>query len=293
MRYRNLLFESRDVNRCHPGSLLAEYLAYARTLRTSGPAGWLDEVRDLELTRIADFLPRAGRVLDFGAGAGRQALRLQQLGFVVDAVDIEGSPHFANRVFPVRLYDGRTLPFPDAHFDAVLSSNVLEHVRELPLALTELARVLKPDGVGLHVMPSASWRLWTTLAEFIAAPRMAFRAVSSRPAGIMADARWRWAAAVAWGCRPFLFRPHGEEGSALTELGTFTRRAWLRRLGASQFQVARVMPLRLWYTGEVVLGPRLSMSRRTQLAVWLGSATILYVTRVPPRPAGAGGSAGA
>jgi SAM-dependent methyltransferase len=265
---------------------MSDYLDFARGLRISAPVGWLDDVRDLELTRIAEFLPPGGRVLDFGAGTGQQALRLQQLGFEVEAVDLESSPHLEKRVFAVRTYDGRTLPFPDAHFDAVLSSNVLEHVRELPLALSELARVIKPGGVGLHVMPSASWRLWTTLAEFITAPRTAFRAVRSRPVGKWAGmARWRWAVGLAWGVRPFLFRPHGEKGCALTELWTFSRRAWLRRLAANNCDVARVVPLRLWYTGEVLLGPRISMSRRTRLTAWLGSSAILYVIRAAPRSA--------
>jgi len=41
--------------------------------------------------------------------------------------------------------DGR-LPFADASFDAVLSTNVFEHVMDLDLAFREIRRVLRPGG---------------------------------------------------------------------------------------------------------------------------------------------------
>jgi SAM-dependent methyltransferase len=43
-------------------------------------------------------------------------------------------------------YDGRRLPFPDASFDTVICSQVLEHVFEPDAFVRELARVLRPGG---------------------------------------------------------------------------------------------------------------------------------------------------
>jgi len=250
---------------------------------------WLGEVRSLELARLREHLPSSGRVLDFGAGSGQQALRLQELGLEVHAVDLESSQYLKQRVFDVRNYDGQALPFPDAHFDMVMSSNVLEHVSNLPATLRELARVLKPGGTMLHVLPSSSWRLWSTLAEFVAAPRAALLGAIRGPYGEWVGmARWRWTLAqLVAAIGPLRFRPHGAHGCALTELWTFSRRAWLRRFAANDCSVLCVAPLKLWYTGEVLLGPRLPVAQRTRLAAWLGSATVLYVTRPRSRRADA------
>jgi predicted SAM-dependent methyltransferase len=45
------------------------------------------------------------------------------------------------------------LPFPDAHFDVILSSHVLEHIQDDLAAMAELARVLKPGGWALILVP--------------------------------------------------------------------------------------------------------------------------------------------
>ena len=42
--------------------------------------------------------------------------------------------------------DATALPFPDATFDAATSVQVYEYVADLPSALAELHRVLRPGG---------------------------------------------------------------------------------------------------------------------------------------------------
>lgn len=55
---------------------------------------------------------------------------------------------------PPEVYgDGHHLPFKDASFDAVLCTQVLEHAARPAELLRELARVLKPGGLGLISVP--------------------------------------------------------------------------------------------------------------------------------------------
>jgi len=49
--------------------------------------------------------------------------------------------------------DIKTLPFEDGRFDVVLSSHVLEHVRNDRSAIRELGRVLRPDGWAVIMVP--------------------------------------------------------------------------------------------------------------------------------------------
>jgi SAM-dependent methyltransferase len=49
--------------------------------------------------------------------------------------------------------DITAIPRPDACFDAILCSHVLEHVPDDHRAMRELARILKPDGWALFMVP--------------------------------------------------------------------------------------------------------------------------------------------
>jgi len=56
--------------------------------------------------------------------------------------------------------DARSLPFRSATFDSTFCVAVLQHVRDVPMALAELARVTRPGGRVLAVEPDNENRYW-------------------------------------------------------------------------------------------------------------------------------------
>lgn len=72
---------------------------------------------------------RHRRLLDVGGGTGVIAQAVADLLPVeaVQSVDLVDR-YCAGLSIPVQTFDGRTLPFPDAHFDAAMLNNVVHHV---------------------------------------------------------------------------------------------------------------------------------------------------------------------
>lgn len=109
-------------------------------------------------------LPPHARVLDYGCADAPYRHFFPATAEFVPA-DIPGNPRAEVEIAP----DG-TLPVEDASFDAVLSTQVLEHVRDPALYLTECFRVLRPGGqlvlsthgiFPYHPDPVDLWR-WTS-----------------------------------------------------------------------------------------------------------------------------------
>lgn len=102
---------------------------------------------------LGEFLPGlTGEVLD--VGCGRQPYRHLTRATRYVGVDIDTPDTRALGLVDV-YYDGRTLPFADASFDALLCSQVLEHVFAPAEFLGELQRVLRPGGQLLLATPLA------------------------------------------------------------------------------------------------------------------------------------------
>jgi len=92
-----------------------------------------------------------GRVLD--AGAGRGAYRDLLLKSAENYVGMDVGRNLATDV----VGDAQRLPFSSDSFDTIFCSQVLEHVPEPWLALTEFERVLKPGGKLILSVPHISW----------------------------------------------------------------------------------------------------------------------------------------
>jgi SAM-dependent methyltransferase len=109
-------------------------------------------------------------VLDAGSGFGRHAFALARLGANVVALDYASDEVASTRatfaamaeageIAQERLAgglqgDATRLPFADASFDSVITSEVLEHIQADTAAITEFARVLKPGGTFAATVPT-------------------------------------------------------------------------------------------------------------------------------------------
>jgi ubiquinone/menaquinone biosynthesis C-methylase UbiE len=111
------------------------------------PGGYHDLVDDLELEFLRRFAE--GRdVLEVGCGTGLLLARMS--GFARTARGVDLSPGMLERALArgldVREGSATRLPFPDESFDVACSFKVLPHVREIRVALAEMARVVRPRG---------------------------------------------------------------------------------------------------------------------------------------------------
>jgi SAM-dependent methyltransferase len=98
-----------------------------------------------------------GRTLDIGAGLGEH-LRYEDLSHEYHAVELrEDMATAIRRDFPsvvtVVADCQQRLPYDDATFDRAVAIHVLEHLPNLPAALGEIRRLLRPGGVLSVVIP--------------------------------------------------------------------------------------------------------------------------------------------
>ncbi len=119
---------------------------------------------DLERLRL-----RPGeRILDAGCGEGRHCFGALERGARVVGLDLD-RPSLAAGARPLRtrarelgslgeMIQGNAfqLPFPDASFDKVICSEVMEHVHDFRGAARELARVTRPGGWLAVTIPTAT-----------------------------------------------------------------------------------------------------------------------------------------
>lgn len=132
-----------------------------------------DEFLDEAGARLLGFssaVPPA-RILDLGAGRG--AVTIPAVASGLDVVAIDGSPRMIDllkRDCPgadSKVMRAEHLQLPDESFDVVTAGYLLDLVADLPQVVSEIRRVLRPDGVLAFSEPgrvAARWRWLHDLA---------------------------------------------------------------------------------------------------------------------------------
>jgi ubiquinone/menaquinone biosynthesis C-methylase UbiE len=116
---------------------------------STNPQGWMNwlfEKLDLK---------EAYQVLELGCGpGGLWQDRIKTLPANLRLVMTDASPGMVSEAgarlqderISFQVVDAQSIPFPDRTFDAVIASHMLYHVPNIPHALSEIRRVLKPSG---------------------------------------------------------------------------------------------------------------------------------------------------
>lgn len=94
-----------------------------------------------------DHVVPGSRILEVGAGPTNRCSEFFASLGPVTGVDVSDEVLGNRALSSAAVYDGLTLPFDDAVFDACISNYVLEHVEHPARHFQEVARVLKPGGV--------------------------------------------------------------------------------------------------------------------------------------------------
>jgi ubiquinone/menaquinone biosynthesis C-methylase UbiE len=151
---------------------------------------------------------RFGRVLDVGCGTGYLGLGLATVGQVEDLHLVDISPGMLTRartnadslgVAATFVQATATeLPYPDHSVDAIVTRGVLHHLHDVPAALAEWRRVVRPGGPVLALSEPTRWAdtVGGLTARGALSPTPSAgpcpRTVPTRPSSTASGTSWRW-----------------------------------------------------------------------------------------------------
>lgn len=142
---------------------------YERMYRFEDSYWWFVARRHLIATLLGDYSGdnRSMSLLNIGCGTGAMLDELEHFGTVIGADFAEEAlgfcktrGHNLGNKYRLCRADARHLPFAGSSFDTVTAMDIIEHIDKDNLAMTEIARVLKPGGRLFATVP-AFMSLWS------------------------------------------------------------------------------------------------------------------------------------
>lgn len=215
---------------------------------------WHHFLRLRDLRQILSEVPLEGvtRVLELGAGDGVQTDALRHQFLEVISIDISPSSELDG----VIVADASNLPFIDGYFDLVFSSNVLEHVEQIDDSIVEMKRVLGPNGIMIHSMPTTIWKIVQIVFRPLATLKKTMYTIVFRQPNMVERARplpaaGSTAAGIKSTERSILSKMlgqvipsiHGVSSNHLQELLHFRTSWWMRKFRKHELDCFHLSPL--------------------------------------------------
>jgi len=254
---------------------------------------WSHSVRHFEIInslKLSKIDLGNKKVLEIGSGNGYQLNILKKISKEAKGIDIQNSL-YANKITDIIEYDGKAIPFEDSSFDVIFSSNVLEHIKQFESFQDEIKRVLKKDGFCIHILPSHSWRIWTSILHY---PSIFFlilnittkkflnifkkqRLSVTSPNEVYTSRKINMLNALLL----LLYSPrHGERGNFISEIVYFHPNSWKKRFEKNGWIIESFFPTGLFYWSRDIFKLSISLEARNCLHKYLGSACYTYITRL-------------
>ncbi|MBU4246006.1 MAG: class I SAM-dependent methyltransferase [Nanoarchaeota archaeon] len=110
------------------------------------------------LLQFLSKMPKSSKILNLGCGDGRFTRLIKDCGFrdIVDA-DISSSLLKSDTCRKRVLGDAENISFKKEMFDAIIMTDVIEHIENRNRAINELQRVLKKNGELFITYPNSLW----------------------------------------------------------------------------------------------------------------------------------------
>lgn len=223
------------------------------------PAEWKNYIhnhRKREIELIKEFLngQHFESGLEIGAGDGYQSNFL--ISFVDDLYCTELDEERligSNGNIRYKICDAERIDtyFEPKQFDFIFSSNLFEHLPNPEAALRGIHKLLKQDGLSIHIMPSPFWALCHVIFHYPAVCIGLLRKLIKRELKISLQAEDnvdyrgnnlklgnRSGGRVK---RALLPRPHGVSGTLVKEFFAFGKRRWIKEFEKENFEVVSVL----------------------------------------------------
>lgn len=186
---------------------------------------WIEFIRNQELQSIKKHLldSNVKKILEIGGNNGYGARILTDWGFEVVSIDTNPSSTY----FEVKNMSATNLEFKSDSFDLIFSSHVIAHIEDKKLLFKEINRILKKDGLIIHIVPSNWWSIITNFWHYLLLPKYLYKRIEKESKNSFKKKNSNSLNHKKNRLKNLLFyHPLGTEKSFIIEIFNFSKKNW-------------------------------------------------------------------